>query len=453
MERCNARTMEIFRRLGHRRTRARRRAAARRADGRLPGALDGRARTARALAVSVGRGSQSRDRGAQRRPAARTLSADLAVHARAAAAHDRRRAAERHRPLQHASWSRSCKTQRRQCTRTCAPTHGTEKRCARRISSAATAARARCAKQLGIALAGEGRHPPAAPGAVLRPRALRAHPDGQRAPLPHRQAAALPVHDLAGQHEALDAARRRRERRRRCSSSSTRRSAIPLDVQMLSVNEWTQQSALRRPLRDGRVFIAGDAAHLVIPTGGLGMNTGVGDAIDLSWKLAATLQGWGGPELLASYEAERRPIGLRNVRASGEAARGRFEGWRKSPTRSTRWRRRFDVEQRKVTEILGIEAGYRYVELAVDLRRTRWARSGQQRLRPHDLARVPSAARLARRRQRPARSARLRLHAAAVRSATRRRRCARARAARDRRARRRASTFPTASPASSTATT
>src|SRR6185369_2008694 len=49
-----------------------------------------------------------------------------------------------------------------------------------------------------------------------------------------------------------------------------------------------------------------DAVHLVIPTGGLGMNSGVGDAIDLSWKLAATLQGWGGPGLLASYNVERR---------------------------------------------------------------------------------------------------------------------------------------------------
>jgi hypothetical protein len=120
------------------------------------------------------------------------------------------------------------------------------------------------------------------------------------------------------------------------------------------------------------VFIAGDAAHLVIPTGGLGMNTGVGDAIDLSWKLAATLGGWGGPHLLASYERERRPIGLRNVKASGAAMRGRLSwraAWhpdaRKDSPEGAAIRaemaRRFDVEQRKVTEILGIEAGYRYL--------------------------------------------------------------------------------------------
>jgi len=61
----------------------------------------------------------------------------------------------------------------------------------------------------------------------------------------------------------------------------------------------------------------------VIPTAGLGLNTGVGDAIDLSWKLAALLQGWGGPQLLRSYEDERRQIGIRNVRASGNATETR----------------------------------------------------------------------------------------------------------------------------------
>lgn len=132
-------------------------------------------------------------------------------------------------------------------------------------------------------------------------------------------------------------------------------------VTMLSVNEWTQHLLCAERYRDGRVFIAGDAAHLVIPTGGLGMNTGVGDATDLAWKLAGTLAGWGGPGLLDAYESERRQIGLRNVRASGDAMRGRFEGWRKAETRDE-MARRFDVEQRKVTEILGIEAGYRYVD-------------------------------------------------------------------------------------------
>jgi hypothetical protein len=64
------------------------------------------------------------------------------------------------------------------------------------------------------------------------------------------------------------------------------------------------------------VLIAGDAAHQYIPTGGYGMNTGIGDAFDLGWKLAATLHGFGGPKLLESYERERRPVGLRNRTAS-----------------------------------------------------------------------------------------------------------------------------------------
>ena len=136
---------------------------------------------------------------------------------------------------------------------------------------------------------------------------------------------------------------------------------MDIPVETISVNEWTQHLLCADRYREGRAFVAGDAAHLVIPTGGLGMNTGVGDAIDLGWKLAATLAGWGGPGLLDSYETERRQIGLRNVRASGAAAKGRFEGWRQAGD-VEEMGRRFDIEQRKVTEILGIEAGYRYVD-------------------------------------------------------------------------------------------
>ena len=65
--------------------------------------------------------------------------------------------------------------------------------------------------------------------------------------------------------------------------------------------------------RSERVFLAGDSAHQVIPTGGYGMNTGVGDAVDLGWKLAAFVNGWGGETLLNSYEAERRPIAEQNA--------------------------------------------------------------------------------------------------------------------------------------------
>lgn len=66
-----------------------------------------------------------------------------------------------------------------------------------------------------------------------------------------------------------------------------------------------------------RCFLAGDSAHQNIPTGGYGMNMGIGDAFDLGWKLAAVIHGHGGKGLLASYESERRPVALRNVDHSG----------------------------------------------------------------------------------------------------------------------------------------
>jgi hypothetical protein len=66
----------------------------------------------------------------------------------------------------------------------------------------------------------------------------------------------------------------------------------------------------------GRIFIAGDAAHLFTPTGGFGVNTGIDDAANLAWKLAGAVQGWAGPGLLASYDTERHPIGIRNTRAA-----------------------------------------------------------------------------------------------------------------------------------------
>jgi flavin-dependent dehydrogenase len=85
------------------------------------------------------------------------------------------------------------------------------------------------------------------------------------------------------------------------------------DYEILSVMRWVRRELVADRYGAGRVFIAGDAAHLMSPTGGFGMNTGIGDAVDLGWKLEAAIKGWGGADLLASYDAERRPVGLRNV--------------------------------------------------------------------------------------------------------------------------------------------
>jgi 2-polyprenyl-6-methoxyphenol hydroxylase-like FAD-dependent oxidoreductase len=149
--------------------------------------------------------------------------------------------------------------------------------------------------------------------------------------------------------------------------------AIPVKYEMLTCAPWRQNLLLADRYRDGRVFLAGDAVHLVIPTGGLGMNSGVGDAIDLSWKLAATLQGWGGPGLLDSYESERRQVGERNVGASRYASLGRRK-WhaqyrpniRENTPEGAATRENLvrvaSVEQPKSNEMIGAELGYRYVD-------------------------------------------------------------------------------------------
>ena len=146
---------------------------------------------------------------------------------------------------------------------------------------------------------------------------------------------------------------------------------MPLPFDTLYIGEWKQNLLLAERYGDGRVLLAGDAVHLVIPTGGLGMNSGVGDAIDLSWKLAAVLRGWGGPNLLTSYTIERRPVGEHNVAASRFATLGRRK-WRSAwkpnirddtpegaATRA-KLSRIADVEQRKSNEMTGAELGYHY---------------------------------------------------------------------------------------------
>ena len=89
-----------------------------------------------------------------------------------------------------------------------------------------------------------------------------------------------------------------------------RATGIDLPFEVLSIDEWVAHRVVADSYRKGRVFLAGDACHLHPPYGGFGMNMGVSDAVDLGWKLAAVLQGWGGETLLKSYELERRPVHL-----------------------------------------------------------------------------------------------------------------------------------------------
>lgn len=88
---------------------------------------------------------------------------------------------------------------------------------------------------------------------------------------------------------------------------------VEFDYEILSILPWTRRQLVAERYQEGRVFVCGDSAHAMSPTGGFGMNTGIGDAIDLSWKMTAALNGWGGDGLLDTYTAERRPIGERNV--------------------------------------------------------------------------------------------------------------------------------------------
>lgn len=84
--------------------------------------------------------------------------------------------------------------------------------------------------------------------------------------------------------------------------------------QLISNSAWTAGFALvAEKMQTGRVFLAGDAAHLFTPTGGLGYNTGIEDAANLAWKLEAAVKGFGGEQLLGSYEVERRPAAFRNT--------------------------------------------------------------------------------------------------------------------------------------------
>jgi 2-polyprenyl-6-methoxyphenol hydroxylase-like FAD-dependent oxidoreductase len=89
---------------------------------------------------------------------------------------------------------------------------------------------------------------------------------------------------------------------------------VPIDATVLSTDPWTARMQIVDRMRAGRVFLAGDAAHLNPPFGGHGLNIGLGDAVDLGWKLAAVLDGWGDPGLLDSYESERRPVQERVIR-------------------------------------------------------------------------------------------------------------------------------------------
>ena len=219
-------------------------------------------------------------------------------------------------------------------------------------------------KQLGIQLRGEGnllrlyqalyRCPSSSTGF----RSATAPAEGGTITSPTAQSTFLIMQDST-KHWTLHAVVERPEE---MAAQFERTIGVPVPYEMLYVGEWKQNLLLADRYRAGRVFLAGDSAHLVIPTGGLGMNTGVGDAIDLSWKLQATLRGLGRTEpapLVRNRAApgrrpQRRRLALcrRSAGASGARSivrisatttptgRRRATTWRASPTSSSARRTR-----------------------------------------------------------------------------------------------------------------
>jgi FAD binding domain/Aromatic-ring hydroxylase, C-terminal len=146
---------------------------------------------------------------------------------------------------------------------------------------------------------------------------------------------------------------------------------IEFDCDIICANEWRPRLSLADSYGNGRVWLAGDSAHQVVPAGGYGMNTGVGDAVGLGWMLAAIVQGWGDHRLLEAYEAERRPVAIRNRVASARHTLVRLaiktfyrkaihtEGWNGERSRRRLGREILDLGNLE-NEADGIEFGYRY---------------------------------------------------------------------------------------------
>ncbi|MGV9247810.1 FAD-dependent oxidoreductase [Streptomyces sp. NPDC003710] len=127
-----------------------------------------------------------------------------------------------------------------------------------------------------------------------------------------------------------------------------------LDVEITGRAPWHAADRVANSYRDGRVFLMGDSVHEMPPTGAFGSNTGIQDAHNIAWKIAAVLRGWAGPALLDSYEPERRPVAqVTSARATVQAAREQHPGY------SAR------TASNDAADLMTTALGYRYVSGAV----------------------------------------------------------------------------------------
>jgi 2-polyprenyl-6-methoxyphenol hydroxylase-like FAD-dependent oxidoreductase len=132
---------------------------------------------------------------------------------------------------------------------------------------------------------------------------------------------------------------------------------------VLNTAQWEGSLAMATSYRRGAAFLLGDCAHQFYPTGGHGANTGIADAVDLGWKLAACLNGWGGPRLLTSYEVERRPVALFNA----EMCANLLEVWRRFARLAAAGASREHIAGFLAEEVYqldnnGVHFGYRYAD-------------------------------------------------------------------------------------------
>jgi 2-polyprenyl-6-methoxyphenol hydroxylase-like FAD-dependent oxidoreductase len=142
--------------------------------------------------------------------------------------------------------------------------------------------------------------------------------------------------------------------------------------EIIDVTDWQGELAVADSYRSGAVFLAGDAAHHFYPTGGHGANTGLADAVDLGWKLAAVVSRWAGPRLLDSYAAERRPVALFNR----EMCFNLLEVWGRFPRlvhagAPSAQLAGFLAQEEYQIDNVGIHFGYRYDQSPVV-----WSESG-----------------------------------------------------------------------------
>ncbi|MGW2487620.1 FAD-dependent oxidoreductase [Streptomyces sp. NPDC001606] len=129
-----------------------------------------------------------------------------------------------------------------------------------------------------------------------------------------------------------------------------------LDVEITGKASWRAAERVAAAYADGRVFLAGDSAHEMSPTGAFGSNTGIQDAHNLAWKLAAVVDGWAGPGLLGSYDAERRPVALAtSARASARSVEHSHPGFAPAP----------GIGGGRRGGILNVVLGHRYPDGAV----------------------------------------------------------------------------------------